>query len=117
LPAGLRAAGARVDELALYRTEAAPFDRAALRAELRAGRLHALAFASPSAARHFATGVGSEGVEAARAAAIVAIGLVTAEALRGAGLAPSVVAETPSAAGLVDALEAHFSGRRQEEMR
>jgi uroporphyrinogen III methyltransferase/synthase len=117
LPEGLRAAGANVDELALYRTEPALFDRAALLEQLRAGRLHALAFASPSAARHFAAGVGGDGIAAARSAAIVAIGPVTAEALRGAGLAPSVVAKTPSAAGLVAALEAHFSGREQEETR
>jgi uroporphyrinogen III methyltransferase/synthase len=117
LPAGLRSAGARVDELSLYRTEAAPFDGAALVAELRAGRLDALAFASPSAARHFAAGVGGEGVAAARASAIVAIGPVTAEALRAAGLEPSVIAATPSADGLVAALEAYFSGRTQEETR
>lgn len=111
LPEGLRAAGAVVDELALYRTEAAPIDRAALVRELSERRLHALAFASPSAARHFAAGVGAAGLAAARSAAVVAIGPVTAEALRAAGLAPDVVAETPSAAGLVAALEAHFSGR------
>jgi uroporphyrinogen III methyltransferase/synthase len=113
LPDGLRAAGARVDELPLYRTEPARFDRDALIAELRAGRVHALAFASPSAARHFAAGVGSEGLAAARSAAVVAIGPVTAEVLRVAGLAPDVVAHAPSAAGLVAALEAHFSGTRQ----
>ncbi len=117
LPEGLRAVGAEVDELALYRTEAAPLDRAALLSELRAGSLSALAFASPSAARQFAAGVGDAGVAAASTAAIVAIGPVTAEALRSVGLAPSVVAETPSAAALVAALEAHFSGKKQEETR
>jgi uroporphyrinogen III methyltransferase/synthase len=119
LPAGLRAAGARVDELALYRTEPAPFDREGLIAELRARRLDALVFASPSAARHFVSGVGEAGVAAARTAAIVAIGPATASALRDAGLAPGAVAEEPSAAGLVAALEAHFSRSRpgQEETR
>ena len=109
LPAGLREAGAHVDELALYRTEPAPFDRDALVAQLAARELDALAFASPSAARHFAAGVGASGITAARSAAIVAIGAITADALRSVGLAPNVVAETPSAAGLVSALEAHFS--------
>ncbi len=117
LPAGLRAAGAQVDELALYRTEPAPFESKALIADLTAGRIHALAFASPSAARHFAAGVEAAGLAAARAAAVVAIGPVTAEALRGVGLAPDVVAETPSAAGLVSALEAHFAMSQQEEPR
>lgn len=109
LPAGLRAEGALVDELPLYRTEAAPFDRDALVARLAARELDALAFASPSAVRHFAAGVGADGVAAARASAIVAIGTITADALRSAGFAPNVVAETPSAAGLVSALEAHFT--------
>jgi uroporphyrinogen III methyltransferase/synthase len=117
LPAGLRGAGAHVDELALYRTEPAPFDAAALAAELSARRLDALAFASPSAARHFAAGLGAEGIAAARAAAIAAIGPVTAEALRAVGLAPDLVADEPSADGLVAALERHFAGRAQEESR
>lgn len=117
LPEGLRAVGAEVDELALYRTEPAPFDRAALIEALRARSLHALAFASPSAARHFAAGVGGAGVEAASTAVIAAIGPVTAEALRSVGFEPSIVAETPSASGLVTALEAHFSGRQQEATR
>jgi uroporphyrinogen III methyltransferase/synthase len=108
LPAGLRAAGAHVDELALYRTEPAPFDRAALVAQLAARELDALAFASPSAVRHFAAGAGADGIAAAHAPAIVAIGPITADALRSVGLAPNVVAETPSAASLVAALEAHF---------
>ncbi len=115
LASGLRAAGASVDEVALYRTEAAPFDRVALVRDLAAHRLHALAFASPSAARHFAEGVGADGIAAARAAAIAAIGPVTAEALRSAGLAPDVVAEAPSAAGLVAALEACFAARNKEK--
>jgi uroporphyrinogen-III synthase len=59
--------------------------------------------------------VGEVGVAAARTAAIVAIGPVTASALRDAGLGPSAVAEQPSAAGLVEALEAHFSGSGQEQ--
>jgi len=113
LAGGLRAAGAIVDELALYRTEPAPFDRAALLGDLAAGLLHALAFASPSAARHFAAGIGAAGLAAARSAAVAAIGPVTAEALRAAGLAPDVVAETPSAAGLVAALETHFSAQEE----
>ncbi len=117
LPAGLRAVGARVDELALYCTEPAPFDRAALIAELEARQIDAIAFASPSAARHFAAGIGPEGCTAARSAAIVAIGPVTAEALRAAALAPDVIAETPSAGGLVAALEAHFAARQQEKTR
>jgi uroporphyrinogen III methyltransferase/synthase len=109
LARGLRDLGARVDELALYRTEPAPFDAAELRRELAAGAFGALCFASPSAARHFAEGVGAEGVAAAGRAVVVAIGPVTAEALRSVALAPDVVAEAPHADALVAALEAHFA--------
>lgn len=112
LSRGLRAAGAQVDEIAVYRTEAAPFDGPALCGQLESGALAALTFASPSAVRHFAAGVGARGLRAARAAAVAAIGPVTAAACRAEGLPPDVVAARPSAEALVDALESHFGGLR-----
>jgi len=110
LSRGLRAAGAQVDEIAVYRTLAAPFDGPALCGQLEAGQLAALTFASPSAVRHFAAGVGPRGLRAARAAAVAAIGPVTAAACRAEGLPPQVVAARPSAEALVAALESHFGG-------
>lgn len=112
LSRGLRAAGAQVDEIAVYRTEAADFDGPALCGQLEAGALAALTFASPSAVRHFAAGVGPRGLRAARAAAVAAIGPVTAAACRAEGLPPDVVAARPSAEALVAALESHFGGLR-----
>ena len=53
LPDGLRAAGAEVDAVVAYRNAPAEVDRDWLRGELVAGRLDALTFASPSAARRF----------------------------------------------------------------
>ncbi|MDD9872897.1 MAG: uroporphyrinogen-III synthase, partial [Deltaproteobacteria bacterium] len=110
LSRGLRAAGAQVDEIAVYRTEAAPFDGPALCGQLEAGALAALTFASPSAVRHFSAAVGPRGLRAARAAAVAAIGPVTAAACRAEGLPPDVVAARPSAGALVAALESHFGG-------
>ncbi|MDD9801076.1 MAG: uroporphyrinogen-III C-methyltransferase [Deltaproteobacteria bacterium] len=110
LSRGLRAAGAQVDEIAVYRTEAAPFDGPALCGQLEAGALAALTFASPSAVRHFSAAVGPRGLRAARAAAVAAIGPVTAAACRAEGLPPNVVAARPSAGALVAALESHFGG-------
>lgn len=112
LSRGLRAAGAQVDEIAVYRTEAAPFDAPALCGQLEAGALAALTFASPSAVRHFSAGVGPRGLRAAQAAAVAAIGPVTAAACRAEGLPPDVVAARPSADALVAALESHFGGLR-----
>jgi uroporphyrinogen III methyltransferase/synthase len=115
LAEGLRAAGARVDDPIAYRTEPAPFDGAALAADLARGALHALTFASPSAVRSFASGMGPEGVAAARSAVVAAIGRVTAEALAAIGLPADAVAERPEPEAWVEALAAAVAKRRQEE--
>jgi uroporphyrinogen III methyltransferase/synthase len=114
LARGLREAGARVDDVAVYRTEPVPFDAAALRAELAAGALHGLTFASPSAARSFVSGMGQGGIAEARRARVAAIGRVTAEALRSLGLPADAVAERPEPAALVAALASAFeAGERR----
>ena len=106
---GLREQGARVDEVPVYRTEAAPFDAAELSRDLAGGRLDALTFASPSAVRNFVAALGARGLAAARTLPVAAIGPVTAEACREAGLPPDIQAERPDADALVAALEQHFS--------
>ncbi len=116
LAAGLREAGARVDDPIAYRTEPAPFDGPALAADLARGALDALTFASPSAVRSFASGVGPAGVAAARGALVAALGRVTAEALAEIGLAAAAVAARPEPEALVEAL-AEASARREQEER
>jgi uroporphyrinogen III methyltransferase/synthase len=111
LPEGLRAAGARVDCVTVYRTLAAPADAAGLRERLRAGGLDALTFTSPSAAKHFAALLDAEAKAAARRCLLAAIGPVTAEALRNLGLAPDCVAERADGASLVEALAGAWVGR------
>jgi uroporphyrinogen III methyltransferase/synthase len=111
LARGLREAGAHVDDVVVYRTEPAPFDAAALAAELAEGSLHALTFASPSAARSFASGMGPDGMAAARRVVVAAIGQVTAGALRSLGLPADAVAERPEPAALVAALASAFERR------
>ncbi len=113
LARGLREAGASVDDVIVYRTEPAPFDAAALAGALAEGSLSALTFASPSAARSFASGMGREGMAAARRAVVAAIGRVTANALSELGLPADAVAERPEPAALVAALASAF-GRRKE---
>ncbi len=100
LPEGLRADGARVDVVPVYRTVSAEVDAPAL---LR-GDFDALTFASPSAVRPFADALAEAAREAARRALVVAIGPVTAEALRARGLPPDVVPPRAGAAALVEAL-------------
>ena len=115
IPCGILAlaATASTQDLA-YRTEPAPFDAAALTEELASGALDALCFASPSAVRSFAAGIGSEGLRAARDTVVVAIGPVTQAALDEVGLPASAVAERPGPEASVEALAAAFT-RRQEE--
>jgi uroporphyrinogen III methyltransferase/synthase len=108
LPEGLRARGARVDAIALYRPEAAPADAAWLRGELLAGRLDALTFTSPSAVRHFCALLDEPSREAAGRSVVVAIGPVTAAALREAGLDPHVVAGRAEGEALVEGLAGYF---------
>ena len=108
----LTRAGARVLEVPVYRTEPAPFDARALTAELEAGALDALTFASPSAVRSFAQGVGVAGVAAAKRVLTAVIGEQSAAAARALGLAP-VVAASPETGALIKALEKHFEERPQ----
>ncbi len=114
---GLRESGALVDEVPVYRTEPAPFDAASLAAELSAGRIDALTFASPSAVRNFTAGLDARGLEAAKRVPVAAIGPVTARACDEAGLPPSLQAERPDAEALVAALESHFDARPREDRR
>ena len=105
LAEALRSAGARVDVVPVYRTEAAPFDAASLRAALQGGELDALLFASPSAVRAFADALG-EHASAARDARIVALGPATAEALQQSGLPPDLQPESATLEACIEALAA-----------
>jgi uroporphyrinogen-III synthase len=111
LPRGLRAAGARVDEAVVYRTEPAELDAPALRAALVRGDLDALTFTSASAARRFAGLLDEAARRAAGACVITAIGAPTAAALREQGLAPDTVAEEAGMRALVEALAGAFGPR------
>jgi uroporphyrinogen III methyltransferase/synthase len=111
LPEGLRAAGARVDVVTVYRTVAAPVDAGALRERLVRGELDALTFASPSAAKRFAELLDDAARAAARRCVVAAIGPVTAAALQQVGLPPDCVAERASGAALVEALASSLAER------
>ena len=104
LPEGLRRAGARVDVVAVYRTEPAPADAGALCARLVRGEIDGLTFTSPSTVRHFLACLDAPARSAARRCVVAALGPVTAQALREAGLPPDVIAERAESAALVDAL-------------
>lgn len=109
LPDGLRALGAVVDVIPVYRTVAEAGNGADLAAELAAGRVDAVTFTSSSTVQHFVELVGREAAAAPRYAAAV-IGPVTAATARGLGLPVTIEAAEYTAPGLVQAIVRHFAG-------
>jgi uroporphyrinogen III methyltransferase/synthase len=105
--AALRAAGAVVDEVVVYRTVPARPAPEAWRA-LEAG-VDAVTFTSPSTVRGFLEAGGEAAARALRQAVIACIGPVTADAVRAAGAPVHVQPARHTAPALVDALEAHFA--------
>jgi len=110
LPEGLRARGALVDVIPVYRTVAEGGDGRALAREIAAGRIDVVTFTSSSTVRHFVDLVGQEAATSGRFVA-AAIGPVTAATARGLGLSVAVEAKDFTVPGLVAALVAHYGAR------
>jgi uroporphyrinogen III methyltransferase/synthase len=108
LSEGLRAAGATVDEVVVYRTLPAEVDADALRGQLGNGEVDALTFTSPSTVHNFAALLDPGSRRALGECRVAAIGPTTAEALRREGFSVHVVPEQATVAGLVAALAAEF---------
>lgn len=111
LPDSLREAGVEVDVVTVYRTVPAEPDHSVVE-RLRAGEVDVVTFTSPSTARHFlawaeAVGLDAGGVMQRIAAA--SIGPVTTEALRQLGYDVPIEAAHSTAAGLTEAIVAHFA--------
>jgi uroporphyrinogen-III synthase len=110
LPEMLATAGARVTDVVAYRTVAPGSDAEKALERVRAGEVDAVALASPSAFERLAEELGMPALtELTARVALAAIGPVTAEAIRQAGLPVAVVPAKPNAAALVEALAAHFA--------
>jgi uroporphyrinogen III methyltransferase / synthase len=110
LPSLLRQAGANVTEVIAYRT-AGPesFDRNLIET-IRAGQADGITFFSPSAFREFQNLMGDEILGRLEPQlAFVAVGPVTAEAIRDARMRVVIEADQATTASVVAALERHFS--------
>ncbi|PYU29348.1 MAG: hypothetical protein DMG31_17885 [Acidobacteria bacterium] len=110
LPSLLRNAGAKVTEVIAYRT-AGPeaLDRSLIEA-IHRGQSDVVTFFSPSALREFQNLVGPEVLAKWNSrVAFAAVGPVTAEAIRRAGLPVAIEADEATTASLVAALERYFS--------
>lgn len=104
LPDTLRARGAVVDVVPVYRTVAALPDPAAVEL-IASGRADAVTLTSPSTARNFFGMLqGTLAEEPARNLLIASIGPVTSDAVRALGLQPAAEAAEHTTPGLVTAL-------------
>lgn len=111
LPAALKRHGAEVSEVIAYRTLRPSAVDEKNRSQIVDGAADAVLFFSPSAVQHFAELCGSEQLRALQdRLAITAVGPVTANALRLAGVSRAVVAADTTAAAVMEALEIHFAG-------
>ena len=111
LPPALKRHGALVTEVIAYRTlRPTAIDERNLR-QVADGAADAVLFFSPSAVQHFAELFGGQQLRALQdKLAITAVGPVTANALREAGVQRTVLAGDTTATAVVEALEKHFAG-------
>ena len=110
LPAALKRHGAQVTEVIAYCTlPPAQVDQGALK-KIAEGESDAVLFFSPSAVHHFKELVGAEGLRLLPdKLTILAVGPVTAKALREAGVVRFAVAADTNVASVIEALEQHFA--------
>ncbi|OQW35100.1 MAG: HemD protein [Nitrospira sp. SG-bin1] len=115
LPDELRAAGAHVDVIPVYRTVAPDQDFREWRQELMDRQIHVVTFTSSSTVRNFITMLG--GVEAVkpllRSVLIACIGPITAKTVEGYGLTVSIMPKENTIPAMVDAIAHHFESREQ----
>ena len=100
----LRARGARVDVVPVYRTVTRPVSDEVI-TMLKQGEIDAITFTSASTVDGFLEGVGSP---LPPDVVIAVIGPVTAEAARARGMAAGVVAPRATMASLAGAIAAHY---------
>jgi uroporphyrinogen III methyltransferase/synthase len=111
LPPALKRHGAQVTEVIAYRTLRPTDVEERNLKQIAEGAADAVLFFSPSAVQHFAEMFGSEQLRGLQdKLAITAVGPVTANALREAGVGRTVLAGDTTAAAVVEALEEHFAG-------
>jgi uroporphyrinogen III methyltransferase / synthase len=105
VPETLRAAGCRVDVVAVYETHPPPRDSVeTLARELEKGSIDVATFTSSSTVENFCDLLGPRAVELLKRVRVATIGPVTTETARVRGLRVDVVAREYTVAGLIQAL-------------
>jgi uroporphyrinogen III methyltransferase/synthase len=109
LPDELRAAGAHVDEVAVYATGLPDTDMGEVRDLLAARAIDLVTFTSSSTVRHFLALLGADAAALLRDVAVGCIGPITADTAREAGLSVAVQPASYTIAAFTEAILAHFS--------
>ncbi len=116
LPDELRAAGAHVAVVAVYRTLISDQDSGGWRQELMDHRIHVVTFASSSTVRNFVAMLG--GIDAVRpllqSVKIACIGPITAKTAAEYGLTVSIMPSENTIPALVDAIARHYDENREQ---
>lgn len=115
LPAALKAHGALLTEVVAYRTlQPSDVDKLNL-GRISAGEADAILFFSPSAVQHYAELASGEQLRKLHdRVVIIAVGPVTASALREAGVERMVVAADTTVASVIQVLEQHFASTTRQ---
>lgn len=112
VPDALRAAGADVDVVPVYRTEAPPpAELARIGAVLRAGDVDAVTFTSSSTVTHLVDALGAEAPALLARTTVFSIGPITTREAEGRGVRVDVEARSSTIDGLLDAMAEHFVKR------
>jgi len=109
VPNALRRIGADVTEVIAYRTIAPPVTDAGVLEAIRAGKVDAILFSSPSTFHNLAGLLGAENMKRlSEVIAFAAIGPTTANAMRRAGARVEIEAQESSAIGFAASLVKHY---------
>jgi uroporphyrinogen III methyltransferase/synthase len=113
LARGLTAYGARVTEVAAYRTRPATEHAGGLREALGQGRVDVVTFTSSSTVRSFCALFGeAELPQLLRGVTVACIGPITRATAQGRGLATQIVPEDYTIPALARAIVTHFEPAR-----
>jgi uroporphyrinogen-III synthase len=118
LPDALKAGGAEVTEVVAYRTGGVGAIEPGVMRAIRECQVDVISFFSPSAIENMRGEIGEELLSLLGAkAAFAAVGPVTAEALRNAGLPLAIEAPLATAESMAAAIESYFSSSADSKAR
>jgi uroporphyrinogen III methyltransferase/synthase len=112
LPELLRAAGANVEEVAVYETVRASTDASVVRQSLVDGRVDLVTFTSSSTVKSFLASLGDDAVPLLARTAIGCIGPITAETARAMGLQVVLQPRDYTIPAFAEAIIAYFASGR-----